>query len=58
MTDPKEITITKEQLDKLWTALEYTRVTVNSGYAFPSMEGKLDYKLIHSGRAFQSAAYL
>jgi hypothetical protein len=54
----QEITITKEQLDKLWTALEYTRATVNSGYAFPSMEGKLDYTLIHIGRANQSNAYL
>lgn len=58
MTDSQEITITKEQLDKLWTALEYTRTTINSSYAFPSMEGKLDYKLIHSGCAFQSGAYL
>ena len=58
MTDSKEITITKEQLDKLWTALDYTWATIKSSYAFPSMEGKLDYKLIHSGRAFQSNAHL
>lgn len=58
MTESKEITITKQQLDKLWNALEYTRATINNSYVFPSMEGKLDYKLIHSGRAFQSGAYL
>jgi hypothetical protein len=53
-----ETTITKEQLDKVWTALEYTRATIGSGYEFPSMEGKMDYQLIHKGRAFQSKSYL
>lgn len=56
--DPKETTITKEDLDRLWNALEYTRATISGGYDFPSMEGKMDYQLIHKGRAHQSNAYL
>lgn len=31
---------------------------IGSGYDFPSMEGKMDYQLIHKGRAFQSKSYL
>ena len=54
----KETTITKEQLDQLWNALEYTRATIGSGYDFPSMEGKMDYQLIHKVRAYQSYEYL
>jgi hypothetical protein len=54
----RETTITKEQLDQLWNALEYTRATIGSGYDFPSMEGKMDYQLIHKGRAHQSNDYL
>lgn len=50
--------ITKENLDRLWNALEYTRATIGNGYDFPSMEGKMDYQLIHKGRAHQSNAYL
>ena len=50
--------ITKENLDRLWNALEYTRATIGNGYDFPSMEGKMDYQLIHKGRAHQSTAYL
>jgi len=51
-------TITKEELDRLWNALEYTRATISNGYDFPSMEGKMDYQLIHKGRAHQSKSYL
>lgn len=53
-----EITITKENLDQLLNTLEYTRATIGSGYDFPSMEGKMDYQLIHKGRAHQSNDYL
>ena len=54
----RETTITKEELDQLWNALEYTRATISNGYDFPSMEGKMDYQLIHKGRAHQSESYL
>ena len=53
-----ETTITKDNLDRLWNALEYTRATISNGYDFPSMEGKMDYQLIDKGRAHQSIAYL
>lgn len=58
MTETKETVFTKENLDRIWNALEYTRATIHSGYDFPSMEGKMDYALIHKGRAHQSNAYL
>lgn len=54
----RETTITKEELDRLWNALEYTRATISNGYDFPSMEGKMDYQLIHKGRAHQSEQFL
>ena len=47
-----------EQLDLLWNSLEYTRATISGGYDFPSMEGKMDYQLIHKGRARHSKSYL
>lgn len=53
-----ETPFTKDNLDRLWTALEYTRATISSGYDFPSMEGKISYSLIHKSRAHQSNAYL
>ena len=51
----REITITKENLDCLWTALEYTRATINVGR---DVMGKLDCFAIHKSRAHQSNAYL
>lgn len=50
-----ETTITKQQLDRLWNALEYTRATINGG---KDVMGKLDCFAIHKGRAHQSNAYL
>lgn len=55
VTDSKEITITKEQLDKLWTALEYTKATLNNGF---DLGGHKDYYQVHKDRVYQSAAYL
>lgn len=54
----QNLMITRENLDRIWTALEYTRATICSRNGFPSMEGKIDYVLIHKGRAHQSNAYL
>jgi hypothetical protein len=51
----KETTITKENLDRLWNALEYTRATISGG---KDVMGKLDCFAIHKGRAHQSNAYL
>jgi hypothetical protein len=53
----KEITITKENLDRLWNALEYTRATISPGNHFPSKQNP-DWVEIHKGRAHQSNAYL
>ena len=50
-----ETTITKENLDRLWNALEYTRATISGG---KDVMGKLDCFAIHKGRAHQSNAYL
>jgi hypothetical protein len=50
-----ETTITKEQLDKLWNALEYTRATISGGR---DVLGKLDCFSINKGRAYQSYEYL
>ena len=50
-----ETTITKENLDRLWTALEYTRATISGG---KDVMGKLDCFAIHKSRAHQSSAYL
>jgi hypothetical protein len=53
--EKKEPTITKEQLDQLWNALEYTRATISGG---KDVMGKLDCFAIHKGRAHQSYEYL
>jgi hypothetical protein len=49
-------TITKEQLNQLWNALEYTRGTIGSGCLFET--SKPDWVEVHKGRAFQSRAFL
>lgn len=54
---PKETTITKEDLDRLWNALEYTRATIGPGGFFQSDE-RPDWVEIHRGRAHQSNTYL
>ena len=51
----RETTITKEELDQLWNALEYTRATIKGG---KDVMGRLDCFAIHKGRAFQSESYL
>ena len=51
----RETTITKENLDRLWNALEYTRATISGG---KDVMGKLDCFAIHKGRAHQSKSYL
>jgi hypothetical protein len=50
-------TITKEQLNQLWNAIEYTRGTIGNGCGIESTE-KPDWVLIHKGRAHQSRAFL
>jgi hypothetical protein len=52
-----ETTITKQQLDKLWNALEYTRATISPSGNFESKEHP-GWVEIHKGRAFQSNNYL
>ncbi len=52
-----ETTITQEQLQELWDAIEYTRGTIGNGCVFESTE-KPDWVLIHKGRARQSRAFL
>ncbi len=49
-------TITKEQLERLWNAIEYTRGTI-SHLPQQSTE-KPDWVLIHKGREHQSMAFL
>jgi hypothetical protein len=49
-------TITKEQLEQLWNAIEYTRGTISR---LPQQSAeKPDWVLIHKGRAHQSMAFL
>lgn len=55
--EKKETTITKEQLDKLWNALEYTRATISPSGNFKSKENP-GWVEIHGGRAFQSESFL
>ena len=50
-------TITKEQLDRLWNAMEYTTGTIGNGCLFKS-ETNSDWVEIHKGRAFQSRVLL
>ena len=50
-----ETTITKENFDRLWNALVYTRATISGGN---DVMGKLDCFAIHKGRAHQSKSYL
>ena len=52
-----ETTITKEQLEKLWNAIEYTRATIGNGSVLESTE-KPDWVFIHKGRAHQSREFL
>ena len=52
-----ETTITKQQLDKLWTALEYTRATIGPGGYCESKEHP-GWVEIHKGRAHQSDVFL
>ena len=49
--------ITKEQLNELWNAIEYTRGTIGNGCVIESTE-KPDWVLIHKGRAHQSREFL
>lgn len=50
------VTLTQEQLNELWTAIEYTRGTIGS---LPQRSTeKPEYVYIHGGRAHQSMAYL
>jgi hypothetical protein len=54
--DEMNTTITKEQLDELWNAIEYTRGTISH---FPERSAeKPDWVLVHHGRASQSRAFL
>ena len=53
-----ETTITKEQLDELWNALEYTLGTIGYGFYYSSVEGNTDYYQVNKARAYQSNAYL
>jgi hypothetical protein len=55
--NPKSVTITQEQLEQLWNAIEYTRGTIGNGCVIESTE-KPDWVLIHKGRAHQSRAFL
>jgi hypothetical protein len=55
--NPKSVTITQEQLEQLWNAIEYTRGTIGNGSVIESTE-KPDWVLIHKGRAHQSRAFL
>ncbi len=54
LTEQKEPTFTKEDLDLLWTTLEYTRATIEN--YFESEEDK--WIIINKLRAHQSLAYL
>jgi hypothetical protein len=47
-----ETTITKQQLDRLWNVLEYTRATISPSGNFESKEHP-GWVEIHKGRAFQ-----
>lgn len=51
------ITITKEELDRLWNALEYTRATISPSGNFKSKENP-GWVEIHGGRAHQSESFL
>ena len=57
MTETKNTTITKEELDRLWNALEYTRATISPSGNFKSKENP-GWVEIHGGRAHQSEAFL
>ena len=50
-------TITKEELDRLWNALEYTRATISPSGNFKSKENP-GWVEIHGGRAHQSEQFL
>ena len=50
-------TITKEELDRLWNALEYTRATISPSGNFKSKENP-GWVEIHGGRAHQSESFL
>jgi hypothetical protein len=52
-----ETTITKQQLEQLWNAIEYTRGTIGTGCVLESTE-KPDWVLTHKDRAHQSRAFL
>lgn len=48
--------MTKEQLDKLWNAIEYTRGTIPT---FPEKSNeKPGWVYVHGGRAHQSRVFL
>ena len=55
--DSRETTITEEQLNRLWNALEYTLGTIGTGCLFKS-ESNPEYVEIHRGRAVQSRHFL
>lgn len=51
------IEISKEDLYRIWTALEYTRATISSANQVECKD-KPEWIGIHKGRSYQSKAYL
>jgi hypothetical protein len=50
------VTLTRQELDRIWTALDYTRATIGRGNAFDTSQP--DWVRVHKGRAFQASSYL
>jgi hypothetical protein len=50
--------ITKEQLEQLWNAIEYTRGTIGNGCVLESPENPEWKYRIHSGRTHSSRRFL
>ena len=51
-------TITKEQLDELWNAIEYTRATIGPGCTLESKQDPEWGILIHTARTYSSRNFL
>jgi hypothetical protein len=51
------VSFTKEELDQLWTAIEYTRGTIGAGSHIDNPDNP-DWVLVHKARAESSAIFL
>ena len=55
-TTEETVTLTRQELDRIWTALNYTLATIGRNNTFDTSQP--DWVRVHKGRAYQACSYL